>query len=68
VKAAAQDVQDADADALDSAVSQLESDAQDIPSGSTPAQIRQALQPGLTAVFSAFKEMYDGLECSTQGS
>jgi hypothetical protein len=68
VQAAAADVQEADANALDSAVSQLESDAQGIPSGSTPAQIRAALQPGLSAVYSAFNEMYDGLECSTQGS
>ena len=51
-----------------SAVDDLESAAQDLPSGSTPAQIRQALQPQLTAVYTAFNEMYDGLECSTRDS
>ena len=68
VQAAAQDVQEADANALSSAVNDLESAAQDLPSGSTPAQIRQALQPQLTAVYTAFNEMYDGLECSTRNS
>ena len=66
VQAAAQDVQEADVNALNSAVDDLESAAQDLPSGSRPAQIRQALQPQLTAVYTAFNEMYDGLECSTR--
>lgn len=68
VQASAQDVREADVDALSSAVDDLESAAQDLQSGSTPAEIRQSLQPSLTAVYSAFNEMYDGLECSTQDS
>ncbi len=68
VQAAAEDVQEADANALSSAVNDLESAAEDLPSGSRPAQIRQALQPQLAAVYSAFNEMYDGLECATRES
>ena len=68
VQAAAQDVKEADANALSSAVDSLESTAKDLPSGSTPAEIRAALQPQLTSVYAAFNEMYDGLECATRDS
>ncbi len=68
VQASAQDVQEADASALSSAVNDLESAAEGLPTVSTPAQVRQTLQPQLTAVYSAFNEMYDGLECSTRDS
>ena len=67
-QAAAEDVQEADANALSSAVDDLESTAQNLPSGSTPAEIRQALEPQLAAVYTAFNEMYDGLECATRDS
>ena len=42
-------------------------DALDDPSA-TGHEIRQALQPQLTSVYTAFNEMYDGPECSTRDS
>jgi hypothetical protein len=64
VEQSARDLNEADADALDSALGDLEAAVDDLPSGITAAEAKTQLQPQLDAVDSALTEMRNGIECS----
>jgi hypothetical protein len=64
VEQAAREVSESDAEAVDSALDDLEDAAADLPEGSTPAEVRAALEPSVTELRDAFAEMRDGIQCS----
>jgi hypothetical protein len=65
VEQSARDLNEADANALDSALGDLESAVDDLPSGTTAAEAKTQLQPQLDAVDSALTEMRDGIQCAS---
>ncbi len=64
VEQSAKDLSAADADAVTSAVDDLESAVEDLPRPISIQQARTQLQPQIDAVKSAFAEMRNGLQCS----
>jgi hypothetical protein len=64
VEQSARELSAADADAVTSALDDLESAVEDLPRPISIQQARAELQPQVDALKSAFAEMRDGLECS----
>ena len=64
VEQSAKDLSEADADAVSSAIDDLENAVEDLPRPISIQQARAELQPQVDALKSAFTEMRDGLECS----
>jgi hypothetical protein len=64
VEQSAKELSEADADAVSSALDDLENAVEDLPRPISIQQARAELQPQVDAVKSAFAEMRDGLECS----
>jgi hypothetical protein len=64
VEQSARELSAADADAVSSALDDLESAVEDLPRPISIQQARTELQPQLDAVKGAFAEMRDGLQCS----
>jgi hypothetical protein len=64
VEASAQELAAADADAVSSALDDLESAVEDLPRPISIQQARTELQPQVDALKSAFAEMRNGLGCS----
>ncbi len=64
VQQSAKDINEADADAIDSALGDLESAVDDLPSGVTVAEAKAQLQPSIDGVNSALTEMRNGIQCS----
>lgn len=61
----AKDLSAADADAVTSAIDDLESAVEDLPRPISIQQARTQLQPHVDAVKSAFAEMQNGLQCGS---
>jgi molecular chaperone GrpE (heat shock protein) len=64
VQQSAKDINEADANAIDSALGDLESAVDDLPSGITAAEAKTQLQPSIDGVTSAVTEMRNGLQCT----
>lgn len=64
VQEAARDISEADAEAVGTALDDLEQTAGDLPAEATPAQVRAELEPQVSEVQEAFAEMRDGIQCS----
>ena len=64
VQQSAKDINEADANAIDSALGDLESAVDDLPSGVTVAEAKAQLQPSIDGVNSALTEMRNGIQCS----
>lgn len=65
VEQSAKDLSAADADAVTSAIDDLESAVEDLPRPISIQQARTQLQPQVDAVKSAFAEMQNGLQCGS---
>ncbi|HTI33179.1 MAG TPA: hypothetical protein VL422_05835 [Miltoncostaea sp.] len=64
VEESAKQLSAADADAVSSALSNLDTAVQDLPRPISIQDARSQLQPKLTAVDDALQEMRDGIQCS----
>jgi len=65
---AAQDVREADAQALETAADNLRGRVQNISPDATPAQAKAAIQPQLQALLTAWREVFDGAGCTAGDS